>query len=786
MTKMFTLQKPLLSDGLETSLQWTHDRMFSGFVFDAADPGRTFVVELLIGGYPVKCGRAADYVDALAARGIGDGCYGFSFSLADDALHDEAVVEARIANLATAVGEPIVIRDGAAFGALLSSHGPAPGAVRWLGGLRFSGWLADGSEPIVDILVDGESVSQVRASGWAQIGDAEDARAVRAFDVHLPQQFADGSARRAAIMNLKGEHLEGSPVSFVASFETNNRTGGNPAAAHMEALGAGMVDRAVPMSIPFAHYRAWRRHLTEPTADGDGLKAAVILVGTGDTDATLKSLEAQCHPDWVAASLPETADFAGFHIDAAREFLAGDAAEAEFVIFLLAGARLTAAALTRISRAFTRSERADAVYGDVDIAAADASLWPMAFPAFDYERMLEQGYCGHVFALRRAAAQRVIAGGAGNLYRVFNSFLDDGSKSTENIVHLPGAIATLPSIDLDAAARALASATQDHLKQRGADALVTPHRGCVLPAVRIARRSGEARVTVVIPTRNRRELLEACLASIEPARRKREFEIIVVDNESSDPDALDHLSSIDGRHTKVVRAAGDLNMARLYNLASARAEGDYLCLLNHHVRALDDEWLEEMLGRMGTTDVGAVGALLSWPSGVVQNGGVVLGPNFATVTAFGDCMDEDAGYCDSLRVAHERSAVTACLLTRRKDYNRLGGMDELRFPARFHDVDYCLKLRAAGKRVVFTPHARLRHRAPINEVAGGAAAGSARSDRELRNLRAKWADVLTADPFYNPALSLDLMPFSALAWPQRSMDARTSAPPIPVNVPPGF
>jgi len=786
MTKMFTLQKPLLCDGLETSLQWTHDRMFSGFVFEAADLGRTFVVELLIGGYPVKCRRAADYVEALAARGIGNGCYGFSFSLADDALHDEAVVEARIANLATSVGGPIVVREGAGFGAFLSSHPPAPGAVRWLGGLRFSGWIADGGEPIVDIFVDGERVRQVRASGWAQIGDAEDARAVRAFDVHLPQQFADGSAHRAAVMNLNGEHLEGSPVSFVASFETTYRTGGNPAAVYIEALGAGMVDRAASMSIPFTHYQGWRRHFAEPTADGDGLKAAVILVGAGDTDVTLKSLEAQCHPDWVAASLPEAADFAGFHIDAAREFLAGDAAEAEFVVFLLAGARLTAAALSRIAQAFTQSERAAAVYGDVDIEGADASLWPLALPAFDYERMLEQGYCGHVFALRRAAAQRAIEGGAGNLYRVFNSLFDDGSKSAENIVHLPGAIATLPSIDLDAAARTLASATQDHLKQRGADALITPHRGGVLPAVRVARTIGEARVTVVIPTRNRRELLEACIASIEPARRKREFDIIIVDNESSDPAALDYLSSIDGRQTRVIRAAGDLNVARLYNLASAKAEGDYLCLLNHHVQALDDEWLEEMLGRICSTDVGAVGALLSWPSGVVQNGGIVLGPNFATVTAFSDCMDTDAGYCDSLRVAHERSAVAACLLTRRNDYNRLGGMDELRFPARFHDVDYCLKLRAAGKRVVFTPHAKLRHRAPMREVTSGAAAGAARCERELRNLRAKWADVLAADPFHNPALSLDPLPFSALAWPQRSMDARTSAPPIAVTVPPGF
>lgn len=214
-------------------------------------------------------------------------------------------------------------------------------------------------------------------------------------------------------------------------------------------------------------------------------------------------------------------------------------------------------------------QHAAAVYGDVDIVGTDASLWPLAFPAFDYERMLEQGYCGYVFALRRTAALRAIESGAGNLYRVFNALLDDGLKAAENIVHLPGAIAALPSIDLDAAAQTLAPATQDHLKKRGADALITPRRVGVLPAVWIARKVGEARVTVVIPTRYRRELLEACIASIEPARHKREFDI--VDSASSDPDALDHLSSIDGRRTRVVRAAGDLNVARPYNLASTRA-----------------------------------------------------------------------------------------------------------------------------------------------------------------------------------------------------------------------
>lgn len=186
-------------------------------------------------------------------------------------------------------------------------------------------------------------------------------------------------------------------------------------------------------------------------------------------------------------------------------------------------------------------------------------------------------------------------------------------------------------------------------------------------------------------------------------------------------------------------------------------------------------------------DVGAVGALLLWPSGVVQHGGVVLGPNFAAAHAFNDRMDGDAGYGDLLRAAHECSAVTAaCLLTRRRDFIDLGGMDEFRFPVNFNDVDYCLKLRAAGKRIVFTPHAKLLHRESASRGKDKDTDRKARFERELHNLRARWADVLAADPFYNPVLSLDPIPFSALAWPLRSMEPRRCDLPIPLAMPPGF
>jgi GT2 family glycosyltransferase len=261
----------------------------------------------------------------------------------------------------------------------------------------------------------------------------------------------------------------------------------------------------------------------------------------------------------------------------------------------------------------------------------------------------------------------------------------------------------------------------------------------------------------------------------------------VVDNDSSDPDTLAYLGAINGRLARVLWVPGDFNFSRLNNRAAEAAAGDVLCLLNTDVRALDANWLQEMLGLIAADDVGAVGAMLQWPSGMVQHGGVVLGPGFEATYAFGDRLVGDGGYGDLLRVTHEVSAVTAaCLVTRRRDYLDIGGLDELRFPVNFNDVDYCLKLRARGQRVVFTPHARLEHLESASQGRDRAADRRGRLAHELRNLRTKWGEVLAADPYYSPVLSLDLVPFSALAWPPRPMAPRVNRPPVPVNIPPGF
>ena len=776
---------PFSREGLRTSFYRSSERSFSGYVVNPDGPWQKFSVEILIDGFPFRVIRADALVHELLREQIGDGCYGFTCALPNVVVTDNAVVEARLANLGTAVGTPITL----ALAPDQASPPPAPGSLRWLGGLRFSGWITHRDDcPIANVHVDGILIARVRATAWTHVATSgEDARAVRAVDFHLPERFADGKVHQLTINDDAAETIGGDPLVFIAYPDGLRAAVATQGITAEERLRAELFDQLLPMSVPLSNYLNWRERFSNFSGPPVALRGAVILAGPGAMDDTLESLQEQTHSEWVAALLPQTFEPADLHTELAQAFLDGDGADRDFVVFALAGTLFAPSALQRIASAFAEFTNAQAVYTDIDIHSDDGSVWPLALPAFDYERMLEQGYCAHLFALRRDAAKRALDSGAANLYRLFNSILDDASTSYSDIIHLPGPLATLPEFDKATAARALAAAGREHLKNRGIAAKATVTSAGVLPAVHIKRIFEYPRTTIIIPTRNRKHLLQRCVESILPAIEVTRAELVIVDNDSTDLDTLDYLADLNTLDARILRVPGEFNFSRLHNYAAKTIDAEILCLLNNDIMALNDRWLEEMLSRIIEDDVGAAAALLVCQSGVVQHGGVVLGPGFSAAHAFNDRTDNDVGYGDLLCVAHECSAVTAaCMVTRRRDYLKVSGMDEVRFPIHFNDVDYCLKLRALGKRVVLTPHAKLVALEPSGYSRGVTSNHNVRFQREVQNLRAKWGTVLAADPYYSPMLSLDPIPFSALAWPIHTMQPRLNIPLNPTQVPAGF
>jgi GT2 family glycosyltransferase len=785
---MRTVKRPSIQGStkqkLRTAFSWVGERRFSGYAVDPASLDQRFTIEITVDGYVVRVVRADAYVHELAQQSLGDGFYGFSVSLDARVVNGGAVAAARLANLGTAVG-PVITLDRPSPS---TDSMDGPGSVRWLGGLRFSGWVsADQNPASMNVLVDGILIDRIRISRWSHIGGGDAARAVRSFDVFLPARFGDGGVHQFAIVTANGENLNGCPHTFLAFADGLRDFVATHDDLGQESVRPELFDQLVPAAVPFAQYREWQRRFPIVGGPPATQSCGVVMVGPGEMDDTLTSLEQQSDANWIAAALPADQNPMGFQPDLVRDFLEVDCVDCAYVLFGLAGTRLTQHALRRIGHVFSVFNGACAVYGDLDIRSDDGSIWPLALSAFDYERMLEQGYCAHLFALRSVVAKQALAAGASDLYRLFNSIFEGESVSSDGVVHLPGSLGVLAAFDRQAASETLAAASLAHLQARGIDAKAAATSAGIFPAVRIARVIEPPSVTIVIPTRDRQALLEACIESIRPALKRGRIEILVVDNDSAEPNAREYLAKIGSRLATVVRVPGTFNFARLNNHAAAAANTDMLCLLNNDVKALDDSWLEEMLSRIGEPDVGAVGATLLWPSGVVQHGGVVLGIGFAADHAFKDRMDGDPGYGDLLRVAHECSAVTAaCLITRRQDYLGVDGMDEVLFPVNFNDVDYCLKLRARGQRIVFTPHAKLLHLESASRGLDLALDRKARLDRELRNLRSKWGSVLAADPYYSPLLSRDPIPYSALAWPPGSAAPRVNLAPLAADVPPGF
>jgi GT2 family glycosyltransferase len=273
----------------------------------------------------------------------------------------------------------------------------------------------------------------------------------------------------------------------------------------------------------------------------------------------------------------------------------------------------------------------------------------------------------------------------------------------------------------------------------------------LLPVERPATAERPA-ISVVIPTRDRADLLSACLDGLARRTVGVDLETIVVDNDSREPATAALLAAHrSDPGFRVIAAPGPFDFARLADLGVAAAGRDLVLLLNNDVEPLAPDWLAAMVAEIAAPDVGAVGALLLYPDGSVQHAGVDLGIGTVASHAFRFLFPAGGEDRGQSAVRRETSAVTAaCLLTRRSFWYAVGGMEERGLAVAFNDVDYCLKLRARGLRVVVTPEARLVHRESMTRGGFDDLEKKRRFAREEALMQARWGRVIANDPFGNP------------------------------------
>ena len=454
-------------------------------------------------------------------------------------------------------------------------------------------------------------------------------------------------------------------------------------------------------------------------------------------------------------------------------------ATGDFVALLDHDDELAPTALYFLGLALNKNPGLQLIYSDEDkIDAQNRRFEPYFKSDWNPELFLAQNFISHLCVyrtdlIRRVGAFRIGFEGSQDYDLALRCIEQVQPKEIE---HLPWVLyhwrAGDQSTASDATAKPYAQeaarrAVLEHLQRRGLAGDVVPSHGVYLQT-KYALTAEQPMVSIVIPTRDQVSRLQKCLDSIFHKTDYSRYEVIVLDNESYDAETLEFLATLKKRErVRVDRVEGAFNYSRLNNRGVELARGSFVLLLNNDVEVINDSWLIEMVSRALRPEVAMVGARLWYPNGTIQHAGVILGAGGIAGHAYVGLRRNDPGYFARAHLPQDLSAVTAaCALVKRDVYLQLGGFDE-NLAVTFNDIDFCLRLREAGYRIVWTPHAELIHHESISRGFDDSGPKQMRFLAETEYMKSKWGDLLQRDPFYNPNLSLGEDLFT-LAFPPRT------------------
>ena len=269
-------------------------------------------------------------------------------------------------------------------------------------------------------------------------------------------------------------------------------------------------------------------------------------------------------------------------------------------------------------------------------------------------------------------------------------------------------------------------------------------------------------VSIIIPNKDQVKVLKQCIDSIYEKTLYKNFEILVVENNSTEKETFEYYNEIENTHDnlRVLYYKGGFNFSKINNFAVSQARGDMYLMLNNDIEIITPEWLGEMVSLAIQKNVGIVGAMLYYPDNRVQHAGVITGLGGYAGHSHKYHQRGKSGYMFRLSCVQNLSCVTAaCLLVTKQAFEAVGGMDE-EFAVAFNDVDFCLRVRNYGYQVLFTPYAQCYHHESVSRGADTSGEKKERFERERQRLKNRFGDSLLHDPFYNPNLTLDMEDFS--------------------------
>lgn len=269
-------------------------------------------------------------------------------------------------------------------------------------------------------------------------------------------------------------------------------------------------------------------------------------------------------------------------------------------------------------------------------------------------------------------------------------------------------------------------------------------------------------VSLIIPTKNGKALVKACIESILEKTTYQNYEILLIDNGSDEQESIDYFSYLDTlEKVRVIRYPAPFNYSAINNFGVEHAKGSILGLVNNDIEVISPDWLTYMIGHAAREDVGCVGAKLLYSDTRIQHAGVVLGYGGGAGHAHKNFPRFHNGYLNRIVATNNYSAVTAaCLLVKRTHFDAVNGLNEKDLSVAFNDVDFCLKVKGLGVNNVYCAEAELFHHESVSRGLDISPEKAARFNRELAYLQTTWSNFIAHDPAYNPNLTLKRENFS--------------------------
>lgn len=757
-----------------------------GWAMDNTQQEHRPVVEVFIDGVSVALVRADQYEPSAPG---GDQFHGFAVQLRQRWLDEGRLITAQIAN------QPFVLEGQLTLPVNPGEDSAGIASQVWhTGGLRMVGWCWDPKSPSrhVEVTVrEGDQViSKVTCKEHNQ-ALAYRASSEHGFSVDLPWELADGKLHVLDIVNDLGQALAGSPIRLCCRPEglegllQQLNAGENSATLALLTQVAKEQTQRLPKSASWQHYPQWfdafQRLDTKSTPDYQGTLGLLVL-SDGDDLLEQQSLSSigHCNTGIHKIATCSPADL----LPALNKLLDGGC---DRILPIWAGDRLAPLALAHLSALLDDGSAWAFSDCDRDGPLGERSL-PWLKPVWDIDLFIGADIFspGAIYSasILKVAVMLLTADGAHpiiNWYDLTMGVALATENSNARVTHLPRVLYHRASHRPGSPEQAQPCPQRQQAlawlcQQMASGATVSQVTD--YPALFRAHWPLPAelpRVSLIVPTRDQYKLLKTCIEGLLNDTDYPNLEIIVVDNQSSDPLTLAYLTELSARGVRVLSHPYPFNYSTINNRAACVATGELIGLVNNDIEVLESDWLKELVALALKPGVGAVGAKLLWPNGMVQHGGVVVGINGLAAHCGNASQDKDPGYLARNLIASQQSAVTAaCMIVHKNLFDVVNGLDELAFPVAFNDVDLCLKIKATGHRLIWSPFVKLIHAESASRGKDSNGEKQSRAKREQINFMAKWSLDCEVDTCYHPGLSHDYLsgPYGGLAMPPRDMYPR--------------